>query len=123
MSDTPIEAPADDSQPVTATEQSETAPEVVNDPNAPRDVAPADVDDPLAQPPTGEEIAAARQAEDSNDHSDVNQLGDQDAVNLGYNYPPGAEVPTAQNVRRYPELFTQEVIDSFNVPDPNVPVE
>lgn len=46
----------------------------------------------------------------------ANVLGDQDAVNLAPSaYPPGADVPTAQNVRRYPDLFDQATIDSFNV--------
>lgn len=49
----------------------------------------------------------------------VNVLGDQDAVNLADStrYPPDAHTPTAQNVRRYPELFDQAVIDSFAVVD------
>lgn len=53
---------------------------------------------------------------------EVNVLGDQDAVNLSdpaSRYPADANIPSARNVRRYPELFTQEVIDSFNVEDPN----
>lgn len=84
---------------------------------------------------TAEEIARDRQAEDNATLSDgedptggtdtqiaakqaATQLGDQDAVNLGYQYPEGSTFPTAQNVRRYPELFDQSVIDSFNVPNP-----
>lgn len=36
----------------------------------------------------------------------------------GYHPPPEAYEPSAQNVRRYPELFESDVIDSFNAPDP-----
>lgn len=85
---------------------------------------------------TAEEIARDRQAEDNADLTDApdptggkddqmaakqasTALGDQDAVNLGYQYPEGANLPTAQNVRRYPELFDQAVIDSFQVEDLN----
>lgn len=48
---------------------------------------------------------------------EVNNLGDQDTENVtsGYHYPSHAFEPTAQNVRRYPELFPTEVIESFDV--------
>lgn len=89
---------------------------------------------------SGEDLARTQQAEDNavlTDEPDptgatdeqlavkqaATSLGDQDAVNLGYQYPPGSDVPSAQNVRRYPELFDQAVIDSFDVPDPDDAVD
>lgn len=71
------------------------------------------IDDAVTDDPTGgtRDQVAAKQA--------ANAMGDQDEVNTGYNPPAGAEVPTAENVRRFPELFSQEVIDSFNVPEEN----
>lgn len=133
MSYTQPQPPHDDMRPTTATEQIETSPDVVNDSSSTSvhvsssssstDVVDSNdvieraerlADDPNA----GEQIAREKMAEDSNDLTDVNVLGDQDAVNLaGPHYPSGAELPTAQNVRRYPELFEQEVIDSFQVDD------
>lgn len=47
---------------------------------------------------------------------EVNVLGDQDAENLSVSAvapPASAYEPTAQNVRRYPELFTAEQHDQF----------
>jgi hypothetical protein len=63
-----------------------------------------------APDPTGgtdEQLAAKKAA---------NAMGDQDAVNMGgaARYPDGADVPSAINVRRYPELFSQEVIDAYS---------
>lgn len=73
----------------------------------------ASIDDAVTDDPTGgtHEQVAAKQA--------ANAMGDQDEANTSYTYPAGAELPTAQNVRRYPELFSQEVIDSFQVEDLN----
>lgn len=58
---------------------------------------------------------------DDSDDDAVNALGDQDADNTAPSYQPPADayIPTAQNVRRYPELFNEDVIASFNVPNPN----
>lgn len=40
---------------------------------------------------------------------EVNVSGDQDADNnVPAQYPAGADTPTPQNIRRYPELFTDE---------------
>lgn len=66
-----------------------------------------------------DEDLATNRVESEDDQ--VNVLGDQDAENTAasYQYPADANVPTARNVRRYPELFEQEVIDSFNVTDAN----
>lgn len=91
------------------------------------DVVPGDEDNR-----SSEDIAREKQAADTEVKTDApdptgalpeqmaakqaaNAMGDQDAVNLaGPRYPEGADTPTAANVRRYPELFSQEVIDSFD---------
>lgn len=66
-----------------------------------------------------DEDLASNRVESEDDQ--VNVLGDQDAENTAasYQYPADAHIPTAQNVRRYPELFNEDVIASFNVPDLN----
>lgn len=72
------------------------------------------IDEAVTDDPTGgthEQVAAKIAA---------NNMGDQDEANTSYTYPPDADQPTAQNVRRYPELFDQSVIDSFNVDDTDV---
>jgi hypothetical protein len=47
----------------------------------------------------------------------VNALGDMDAANQAAALPEGSDVPSAANVQAYPWLFSQEVIDSFQVDD------
>ena len=99
--------------------------------------APAPTADPAALPDAhvGETTARDIQAESTSTTTDApdptgalpeqmaakqaaNQLGDQDAVNLaGSTLPETAGIATAENVRQYPWLFSQEVIDSFLVDD------
>lgn len=110
----PTDSPTPETTVATPPDAPAPAPETVTPAATPPDSPPASTPALSPEPPaslTPEQVAAK---------VEVNQLGDQDAVNLAAAataVPESSTIATAENVRQFPWLFSQEVIDSFLVDD------